>query len=128
MKSVVIAPAVRGAERRAAEAAFLHLQGDKRFYVAAEAPDPAGFDLVVMGIATAPDGDGARILSRLQGQALLLFACGPGARSLVVAARAMAPQARDAGNICLAAVDGSGPDAWTTDLRQALDAAMAMVS
>ena len=70
MKHLVVYSSKGGNTRKLAEAAFSRLSGDKEIKAVAEAPDPTGYDVVVVGFwyhGGQPDADSQQYLKKCKG-------------------------------------------------------------
>ncbi|OQX20119.1 MAG: flavodoxin family protein [Desulfobulbaceae bacterium A2] len=78
MKQLVVFSSTGGNTKKLAEAAFKHLQGEAEIHPVNQAPDPKGYDLVVVGFwfkGGQPDPASQEYLKRCAGaRSLFLFA------------------------------------------------------
>jgi hypothetical protein len=99
MERVVVYSSRSGNTRALAEAAFLALPEEKSLYAVEQAPDPARFDLVVLGFWVRhgePDPEALGYLARVGKRPLFLFATLVSAPDSACARRAMAMAAAQA--------------------------------
>jgi flavodoxin len=103
MKALVVYSSQTGNTRKLAQVAYDCLTCEKEIHPLADAPDPAGFDLIVLGFwlqAGKPDPKSAECLSRIGNRDLFLFAthgAAAGSDHAKVAmehAKSLAPSAR----------------------------------
>jgi flavodoxin len=107
MKSLIVYSSKTGNTRKLAEIANEMLAGDKTFCPVSEAPDPTGFDLVVVGFwlqAGKPDPKSAEYLAKIGDAKLFLLAThgaaadSPHAQTALETARSLAAEAQVVGS------------------------------
>ena len=77
MKSLIVYSSQSGNTKKLAQAVYESLTGEKEMVAVAEAPDPAGYDLVALGFwlqAGKPDPKSAEYIGRVGKKSLFLFA------------------------------------------------------
>ncbi len=77
MKALVVYSSQTGNTKKLAEALYETLSGEKEIYPVAEAPDPAGYDLVAVGFwfqAGKPDPKSTEYMAKVKNTKVFLFA------------------------------------------------------
>ncbi len=106
MKTLIVYSSQTGNTKKLAEAVNQVIEGEKTFCPVGEAPEPDGYDLVMLGfwlMAGKPDPKSAEYLAKLGDTKLFLFAThgatvdSDHAKKAMEIARSMAPAARVAG-------------------------------
>jgi flavodoxin len=115
MKALVVYSSQTGNTRKLAQAAYDCLTCEKEIHSLADAPDPAGFDLIVLGFwlqAGKPDPKSAEYIPRIGNRDLFLFAThgaaagSDHAKAAMEHAKSLAPAARIRGTFsCPGEVD-----------------------